>query len=295
MEPRAAFILAFLAGAALAGCLQPPGPDLAGARDAALAHLANLPPGSLAPYVLEAAVASGLDANAWPPAHPVADHVQLPANGTYQSLLRPAFALSRLHGLPDRDAIYNRVSKGYDGRQFGDGALQNDDIFALWTLSAMVPDWAIEPWSMWGDSLLANQTAAGGWSWATNGTADTDSTGMALSALVSMPGSNATAHLALRAHAALAYLASTRVVGGGFASQPGGQANCDSTVWGLRGEDLLGAPGNATAWHFLLGLRRGDGGFAYLPADGSSNDLCTAEVATLLGDAVAGRVTVPHL
>jgi hypothetical protein len=275
------------------GCVHH-GPDLLAARDRALDHLASLPAGTLAPYVLEAAVAGGRDPDAWPPGHPAAQQVHLPdANGTYQSLLRPAFALSHLPGIPDRDAIYNRVAKGYDGRQFGDAVLQTDDTFALWTLAAIVPDWHLEPWNGMADSLLDNQTTAGGWSWSTTGAADTDTTGMVLSAMAELPGSNASAHLVDHLAAARAFLASAQAAGGGYATQPGGQANCDSTVWGIRGATVAGAPDNGTAWKALLGLQRGDGGFAYLSGDKASNDLCTAEVATLLGDAVAGRIPGP--
>lgn len=288
---REAFLV--VAVVLMGGCAQH-GPDLAGARDRALDHLATLPAGTLAPYVLEAALAGGRDPSAWPPHHPAAEQVHLPAaNGTYQSLLRPAFALSRLPGIPDRDDIYNRVAKGYDGRQFGDAALQNDDTFALWTLAAIVPDWHLQPWNGMADSLLANQTAAGGWSWSTTGAADTDTTGMVLSALAQLPGSNASAHLADHLAAARAFLASARAADGGYATQPGGEANCDSTVWGIRGAAVAGAPDNGTAWKALMGLQRGDGGFAYRSSDKASNDLCTAEAATLLGDAVAGRVPGP--
>jgi len=271
-------------GVLLAGAWPQPAGAVLEARDAGLAYLAALPPGTLAPYVLEAAVAAGKDPSAWPPGHPALSAVHLPGNGTaYLAFLRPAYALSRVPGVPQRDAIYNGVVHGWDGRQFGDPALLDDDTFALLTLAAVVPDWGLEPWHSMPDSLLANQSAAGGWSWAVNGTPDTDSTGIAVAALAaSRPGQPLPADVG-------AFLATVHNADGGFGGLPGQVSNCDSTVWGMRAAALAGADDRG-ALGFLLSLRRGDGGFAYLPSEAGSNALCTAEATILLADLAAGRL-----
>lgn len=296
----AAFVLAFVIVQS-AGCFQSAAGDAPDALESALDYLAAVPPGTLAPYRLEAAVAAGLDPALWPRGEPILSQVLLPDNETsYQRLLRPAFALSRLGvDAPRSGEIRERLLAGYDGAQFGDPALLSDDIFALWALAALVPDWSQPPWNAMADNLVLHQSS-GGWSWSTSGTPDTDLTGMALSALAAVPpqdgaqnGSSQPFGRADRA-AAVVFLASVAVPGGGFAAAPGSAANCDSTVWGIRAASFVDAPLDENAWPFLLGLQRSDGGFAYVPDDLASNALCTAEAATLLADAKAGRIAGPE-
>jgi hypothetical protein len=227
---------------------------------------------TLTPYVVEAAVAAGKDPSAWPSPVPLAQQVPWPADGaTYMSALRPlhGWALLPDHGGRGAD-IERRLLAGYDGRQFGNPALLNDDAFALMTLAALDPAKA----SGRAASLAANQSADGGWSWAPGGEPETDMTGIILSVL-SDAGAGG-----FDANAARAFLDGTHVAGGGHA-QHTGAANCDSTVWAMRGYRALGVPAPSDDQAFLESLQRGDGSLAY-QAGGSANALCTVEAAAEL-------------
>lgn len=246
----------------------------------------------LVPYLVEAAVAGGRDPRSWPPELPLVQQLGWPAdNGSYIGSLRSLYAFALANERAEE--VEGRILEGFDGRQFGDPALLNDDAFALLALHATA-DRDDPRWSGWTASLASNQSDDGGWSWGVGGPGETDMTGIVLDAI----GQEAQAGPADSERAAV-FFATTRAPDGGHALMPGDDAgNCDSTVWALRGLARVEGGDGASdaerraAWDFLLALQRDDGGFAYQP-DGPANALCTAEVAALIGDAVHGRVPGP--
>ena len=283
--------------ALLAGCGQPPPSPPEGLHadlDAAMADLAGRRdadarwPAALVPYILEAASAAGLDVHEWPAPLPVADQVGWPpANGSFLSSLRPlhAAALAADGDAQRLSEVRERTLAGFDGSQFGDPALLNDDAFALVVLGAAGAEPAT--WAQVGPAvrhLVDNQSATGGWPWAVGGAAETDMTGLVLHGLA-----QADAVRLADAEAALAFLATTRGADGGHSLRPGGEPNCDSTVWAIRSQADLGLAAPDEAWRFLAGLQTAGGGFAVTPG-GPPNDLCTAEAATLLGLSLHGRL-----
>lgn len=282
----------------LAGCLGDDGePGFQGRLDDAMDHLASLRgadgrwTAGQVPLVAEAAFVARLEMASWPDGIPLADQVSPPpASAAYMDSLRPLYAealLAAQVGDPGRmSGVQDRVLAGFDGEQFGEPGLLNDDAFALLVLGAAQVTWtsAIEVAVA---NLLANQSADGGWSWAVGGDGETDMTGMVLAGVA-----EAGAIHRVPVDRVLAFLDSTRDVSGGHALAPGGQANCDSTVWAIRAQERLGRPADLAAWRFLLGLQLPDGGFAYLPG-GGANTLCTAEAAVVLGMALHHEIQVP--
>ncbi len=247
-----------------------------------LVFLASLPAdGQMAPYLVEAAVATGLDPRAWPSGHAALDDV--PRNASGQAALRPLYALA-LAGAAPSDGPGRILATFRDG-QFGDAALRNDDAWSILALSAAhARDERIGTAAL---RLAAQQDPQGGWSWSDGGAADVDTTGMVLEAL------RAADHLdAGVVQRAASWLAGQRVPGGGFPSEPGQAANCDSTAWAIRGLRAAGAAVAAETWTYLVGLQQADGGFAY-QVGGTSNALCTAEAVTVLGLAGARASSAP--
>ena len=270
---------------ALSGCLGPPAPGPSDTPlDAALQYLAGLGQDgyapSLAPYVAEASWAAGLNPAAWPRDRPVLDDVAVPSGGPLLAALRPLHALA-LADAPGRDQRVQRVLDAFDGRQFGDPGLLNDDAFALLVLDADgVPD--AHPAVQAGAGTLL-EAQAGGWPYAVGGEPGADTTGFALAAL------HASGLLGQAdASAATDFLHATRD-GAAFAETPGGRANCNSSVWALRGLLLLGVGTPPEAWDWLESLQQADGGLAYQPGQ-AANALCSAEAATLWGLRATGRL-----
>ena len=241
------------------------------------AHAATA--GSLAANVAEAAAANGLDPSAWPEGDPVAARVAVPGEGASNvSLLRPLRALAlakdpRMHDLAARAWSHVQAS-GY-----GDPRTVNDDAYAILALSAAEPAGGAQRFAPMVEALHAAQHPSGGWGWAVGGAPGTDTTGLAVEALLAgdsgRPGEGR--------EAILGFLASTRDPRGGYAETPGGTRNCESTVWGLRASHRLTGAADPDDWDFLLGLQRPDGGFAHV-AGGRSDLLCTTEAAGLLGE-----------
>ena len=270
----------------------PGGAGAEGPRDAALLYLAErsegedgFPSASIAPYLVEAAVAAGLDPALWPPvAGGALGRIVVPEpGGPLLALLRPAHALA-LAGVPLGDVsgrdLASEIRASFDGTQFGDPALLNDDAFAILALAADGASPLDARLAAAGRFLAARQ--AGGWSWAEGGPPGTDMTGIVLHAL-------AWTQTPYDAAAAWAFLETTKTSGGGWGESPAGDANCQSTVWGLRATALLGTPPPAADWDFLLALQAPDGGFRHQPGH-PSDPLCTAEAATLLGLAAVGGI-----
>lgn len=287
---------------ALAGCLDlREGEDGAAGfqrrLDAAMGHLASLRDeqgrwaAGQVPLVAEAAHAARLDLAAWPEPVPVARQVAWPGEDVgYLAALRPLHAEALVAAAAGDRArlvqVQDRVLAGFDGRQFGEPGLLNDDAYALLVLGAAQATWTSDI-EVAVDSLLASQSADGGWSWAVGGDGEVDMTGMVLAGIA-----EAGAIHRVPADRVLAFLAAARVDGGGYALAPGGQANCDSTVWAVRAQGQLGLAADRAAWGFLLGLQGEDGGFAYLPGQ-EANVLCTAEAAEVLGMAVQREIQAP--
>lgn len=277
---------------AIVGCLAdvpaPMGGDAAAEAEAILDWLSTLagPNGfdiQMAPYVVEAAWASGRNPTTWPASSPVLGDVAVPASGSLLQALRPLHALAVAHA-PGAQARQERILAAFDGEQFGERALLNDDAFALLALrhdglAAGHP--AIVNASRF---LLAQQD--GGWSHAVGGQASVDVTGFVVAALHAA-GRLAEADLS----AVRGFLEAARD-GSGFAERPGGQANCNSSAWAVRSLALLGEPAAAEAgWTFLASLRQDDGSVAYAPGQ-AGNALCSAEAATAWGLRATQRLTV---
>lgn len=263
-----------------AGCAQPgPSASNAEALDDLLGYVASLRgdgdfQSGMAPYVVEVAWAAGRDPATWPPEHPVLPDVQVPAGGPLLQVLRPLYALA-LADAPGADERRARILESFDGEQFGDPLLLNDDAFALLALDADGEPDTSEAVRSSAGFLLAHRDG-GGWSYAIGGPAGVDTTGIALAALASA------GRLAdVPAADVAGFLAAARD-GAGYAESTSGTANCDSTVWALRSLSLLGLDTPSAAWDFLISLQQVDGGIAYRPGQGS-NGLCSVEVATLWG------------
>lgn len=230
-------------------------------------------PAAFVPHVVEAAAASGRDPAVWPSPVPLAEQMAWPSEGgTFMSSLRSLHAWSLLPQNGGRgEDITERLLAGYDGRQFGDAALLNDDAYALLALGAIDPALAASHAA----SLAENQSAEGGWAWSPAGKPETDMTGIVLVALARAAVGG------FDPAAARGFLDRTHQAGGGHSMHVGGEANCDSTAWAMHGYKALrtGAPEDDRA--FLASLQREDGSLAYQPS-GGSNALCTVEAVPLL-------------
>lgn len=296
--PGGTACLAALLAVLLSGCArpEPDGQGLGKELDRSWSALLEVRdaqgrwPSGLLPYVAEAASAAGKDLHSWPPPLPIADQVQWPADDApLLQALRPLHAAA-LAGHGDQavaQRVRDRVLAAYDGVQFGEPALLNDDAFALIVLAAADVSWTTELRPAI-HGLVANQSADGGWSWSAGAAGETDVTGLVLAGL-----SQAGALGEVTPEGVLAFLGTTESPGGGHALQAGGGPNCDSTVWAIRAYAALGRQAPQGDWDFLLGLQRQDGSFAYTPG-GPANALCTAEAATLLALAQSGHVAVPR-
>ncbi len=294
MRPASALpvLLLLIAAAAM-----PAEAKLDAAADRTLGYLEDhaATSGSLAPNVAEAAHALGKDPAAWPPGDPVAARIEVPGpDASNVSLLRPLRALA-LAGDP-RAGIHGELTARVAGRVqpsgYGDPRTINDDAYAILALLAARPIDDREPYAPMVRALSDSQDGSGGWGWAVGGTPGTDMTGLAVEALW-REGGSVPESLAVGAQA---FLTTTRHPDGGFAETPGGQRNCESTVWGIRASYRLAGRLEADDWDFLLGLQQRDGGFAHLEG-GRSDLLCTTEAAGLLGemdvDAPAASDEVP--
>lgn len=297
MAKAAACLLLAVAGLACVSPAMAAADPLAAARDAAMAYLASQGesgtyPSGLAPYAVEAAAAVGLDALAWPsPSNPASASILIPGEeAPLLAMVRAAYAIAVAGGdLRDWQGqdLEARILDSFDGQQFGNAALLNDDAFAIPALRASglpAGDDRLLAAARW---LAEQRNDDGGWGYAVGAASGTDTTGMVLAAI--LPVLPPLEGQALR-DGARDFVQTTHA-GAGFAERPGGQANCDSTVWALR---VLGEDGWAEDWQALLALQNPDGGLSYQSGQ-PSNGLCTAEAATLLADAAAGRIPSPKL
>jgi hypothetical protein len=236
----------------------------------------------MAPYLVEAAVAVGLDPAHWPPdegaLHLVEELIAERAGGGFIGLLRPYHALA-VAGHLSAERV-EELLRHHRAGQFGDPGQLNDDAWAILTLRAAGLPATDARLQSAADHLLTHQTEAGGWSWNVLGAPDADDTGMVMVALASVGRLGQE-----EAQRALAFLADQTHDDGGVAVARPAVGNCNSTVWALRGQQAAGSAQNPASWAFLSSLRRDDGAYRF-QASGNPALLCTAEVATLLGDAI---------
>ncbi len=139
-------------------------------------------------------------------------------------------------------------------------------------------------------ALRAQQREDGGWEWQADFGSDTNTTSLAIQALIAGGESPASTSIT----SALDFLAGAQTSEGGFVYDPrtiqyGADGN--STAYAIQallaaGEDPEGerwARPDGTPFQFLIGLQQADGAFAWQPGTGS-NLLTTAQaVAALLG------------
>lgn len=172
-----------------------------------------------------------------------------------------------------------------------DGAYNTDAGFNAWgmlgtaALGEEIPASAVA-------ALLSQQTETGGWEWQAGFGADTNTTALAIQALIAAGQPADSDEIA----AALAFLKSAQSETGGFVYDPktpeyGADAN--STAYVIQALLAAGENPAGEAWtvngltpiRFLLGLQLADGSFEWQPNTGS-NLLGTAQaVPALLGQA----------
>lgn len=171
------------------------------------------------------------------------------------------------------------------------------------TLGAYAADAGFNAWGMLGaaalgeaipssavDALRSQQQDDGGWEWQVGFGADSNTTAIAIQALIAAGEPVTSATLT----DALAFLKSAQVDSGGFVYDPKAAeygADGNSTAYAIQallaaGEDPTGEPWSVnglTPVRFLLGLQLADGSFEWQPNTGS-NLLATAQaVPALLG------------
>ncbi|GEM_PF-3697278 len=250
--------------------------------------------GYLPVYAAEAAAEAGLDLGAWPTAEHPALRDLAPydynngGSGPLYSAERRAHAL----GMDGRDPrafqgedLVAEIQSNLSGGQYGDPAYLNDDAWAILGLRAAGVAPSDAGLQSAASFLLSGRSADGGWANKPSATSgDTDDTGAALVALASagrLSGGDVRAAL---------YLNSTHAQGGGHGSAVGvaPTANCQSTVWALRGYRALRIDPPADDLPYLLSLQHADGGFGK-DAHDDPDGFCTAEaVAFLAEDPAAG-------
>lgn len=282
---RAWWVLALLLTPALAQASEPSDP--AGRVATFLANSQN-PDGSfrLSGYILEGIAGLPIDAKSWPSREKnlydaLEPFAGLPNDpfGPYKGKVRLAYQLATAGYDPrawDEDLVA-AVWAGYLGGQFGDPRTINDDTFALMALRA-AGERVDERMTTAGNNLLSARNADGGWSIDPKGLSksDVEDTAYALAALRAagiLTGADARAKT---------FLDSARVAGGGFATAPGGTANCQSTAWGIQARWLLGGYDASADTAFLLGLQQADGGVSI--GTGPSDVFCSAEALVVFSN-----------
>jgi uncharacterized repeat protein (TIGR01451 family) len=132
-------------------------------------------------------------------------------------------------------------------------------------------------------ALAFNAEANGGWAYSTGLTADTDSTGLVIQALVA-GGQPVTSTPII---SALAFLKSHQASDGGFISDPtyGPQSNTNSTAFAIQGIIAAGGDPLSPAWtisgsnpiSFMLSLQGPDGSLYYTAVVSESRQLATQQ------------------
>lgn len=133
------------------------------------------------------------------------------------------------------------------------------------------------------DRLTSLQTAEGGWTFSGAGKPDTNTTAVAVQALLAAGIKADSAPL----QKALAYLLSQRNADGGYPYQQGGEFGSDSdansTAYVAQALTALGATADsAAAQKFLLILQNPSGAFKYMVAEADDNAGATYQVVSAL-------------
>ncbi len=142
----------------------------------------------------------------------------------------------------------------------GDGSVENQVNLTSFAVLALRAD-GIAPPARTISWLVRQQDRDGGFNFATaGGSSDVDDTGAALQALAGAGGSAGRAR-----RRAVAFIERQQNRDGGFPSEPGGDANAQSTAWAIQGLLAVGAaPGTVhSAVQFLDSLIAGDGHVRY--------------------------------
>jgi hypothetical protein len=159
----------------------------------------------------------------------------------------------------------------YDGNQFGDANLLNDDLWAILALAAVGDKDTAEVASA-KNYLIAKQNADGGWGYSLTSGSDTNDTAAAIMALIASGVSASDAAITK----ALSYLQTTQNADGGWGWVAGSPSDSGSDAWVIAALNKLGQ--NAATWKkgdnnpvaHLWSLQDSDGGFWWV-APGSSD------------------------
>lgn len=193
---------------------------------------------------------------------------------------------------PDEDFVA-KLKTYHTGGQIGDASIQNDDIFAILALRSAglsVTDPAVADAKAF---VLSHQNSDGGWSFASSGTSDTNTTAAAIMALVSAGVDKSHEQIVK----AVTYLKAAQNSDGGFPYDPvspwGTDSDSASTAWIISAINLLGDPLSAwtkngkTPTDFLLSLQDASGYFKY--QTGSSADSFTPVTTSYAVVSLSGK------
>jgi hypothetical protein len=161
----------------------------------------------------------------------------------------------------------------FDGRQIGAPGAVNDDVFGLLALHRAGAPPAVR--RTIGTFVRAQQTAAGGWSFAAGASAaDPDMTGAAIASLCRAGATRAD----VAVQRALAYLRGLQDAATGGIASPFFGVNTDTTAWVVSGLNACGV--DPASWttatgrtplDFLVAQQNPDGSFQWRTADGRSD------------------------
>lgn len=130
------------------------------------------------------------------------------------------------------------------------------------------------------DWLLAQQNNDGGFSWQVGGLSDSDSTGVALTALIAL-GENKENSLPVRK--AINYLKKNIQSNGGFVSGFAPE-NIASTSWALQGLVAAGEKVNGLSLDYIIDLQKKDGSFFWMDGREASQALMTSYALMALNE-----------
>ncbi len=125
-------------------------------------------------------------------------------------------------------------------------------------------------------SLLAAQTASGGWSWAKGIAPDSNDTAAAVQAL------RAAGIRGASIDRGIAFLASHRSPSGGFALVAGRAPDTQSTAWAIQAYVAAGRSPGTAPFRFLARMRRPDGSYRYSAAYATTPVWVTAQTLPAL-------------
>lgn len=181
----------------------------------------------------------------------------------------------------------------YANDQIGDASIINDDIFGILALVSAGVTQTDTVVSGSKTYLLAHQNNDGGWSFASSGGSDTNTTAAAIMALLETGVAKTDQSITK----AVAYLKTAQNIDGGFTYDPvsqwGTASDSSSTAWVLSainrlGEGLSGwTKGGKTPTDYLLSAQSADGYFPYQA--GSSADSFTPNTTSYAVIALNGK------